>query len=150
MRSPICRAPALSRAPCMRRFRQSWHCCKARDCAAASPDYRIWLLSVPMDRCGRSPATRRRASGSACWCTTKTAVTNEIYGVNTSTISKQFKKLAALNAEIACRNTLALSDLHLGRVITHAKSPEVIAPLVEGFERVLLLGDIVDHWYTSA
>lgn len=46
-------------------------------------------------------------------------------------------------------NTLALSDLHLGRDITHAKNPEVIAPLVEGFERVLLLGDIVDHWYTS-
>ena len=46
--------------------------------------------------------------------------------------------------------TLALSDLHLGRVITHARSPEVIAPLVEGFERVMLLGDIVDHWYTSS
>ena len=46
--------------------------------------------------------------------------------------------------------TLALSDLHLGRVTTHAKAPETIAPLVEGFDRVLLLGDIVDHWYTSA
>ena len=65
-------------------------------------------------------------------------------------ISKQFKKLAALDQAVPCRNTLALSDLHLGRVITHARSPEVIAPLVEGFERVLLLGDIVDHWYTSA
>ncbi len=50
----------------------------------------------------------------------------------------------------AYSSTLALSDLHMGRVITHARSPEVLAPLVEGFERVLLLGDIVDHWYTSA
>ena len=63
-------------------------------------------------------------------------------------ISKQFKNLSALPE--TCRNTLAISDLHLGRVITHAKSPEIIAPLVEGFERVLLLGDIVDHWYTTA
>ena len=62
--------------------------------------------------------------------------------------SKRFKKLTA--GLEPCGSTLALSDLHLGRVITHAKSPEVIAPLVEGFERVLLLGDIVDHWYTSA
>lgn len=44
--------------------------------------------------------------------------------------------------------TLALSDLHLGRVTTYAHAPEVIAPLVEGFDRVLLLGDIIDHWYT--
>jgi predicted phosphodiesterase len=44
--------------------------------------------------------------------------------------------------------TLVLSDLHLGRVTTYAHAPEVIAPLVEGFERVLLLGDIIDHWYT--
>jgi len=52
--------------------------------------------------------------------------------------SKRFKKLTA--GLEPCGSTLALSDLHLGRVITHAKSPEVIAPLVEGFERVLLLG----------
>src|SRR5690349_3038746 len=44
--------------------------------------------------------------------------------------------------------TLALSDLHLGRMTTYAHAPEVIAPLVEGFDRVLLLGDIIDHWYT--
>jgi predicted phosphodiesterase len=45
--------------------------------------------------------------------------------------------------------TLALSDLHLGRATTRAQAPETIAPLVEGFDRVLLLGDIVDHWYTT-
>jgi UDP-2,3-diacylglucosamine pyrophosphatase LpxH len=45
--------------------------------------------------------------------------------------------------------TLALSDLHLGRVTTLAHAPEVIRPLVEGFDCVLLLGDIVDHWYTD-
>lgn len=45
--------------------------------------------------------------------------------------------------------TLVLSDLHLGRVTTYAHAPEVIAPLVEGFDRVLLLGDIIDHWYTK-
>jgi len=44
--------------------------------------------------------------------------------------------------------TVCLSDLHLGRVTTFAKAPEVIEPLVEGFDRVLLLGDIIDHWYT--
>ncbi|MCY3023087.1 MAG: metallophosphoesterase family protein [Planctomycetota bacterium] len=44
--------------------------------------------------------------------------------------------------------TLVLSDLHLGRVTTHAHAPELIAPLVKGFDRVLLLGDIIDHWYT--
>ena len=63
-------------------------------------------------------------------------------------ITKKFKKIGAL--ETTQPDTLALSDLHLGRIITHASGPEVIAPLVEGFERVLLLGDIVDHWYTSA
>jgi predicted phosphodiesterase len=46
------------------------------------------------------------------------------------------------------QRTLVLSDLHLGRVTTYAHAPEVIAPLVEGFDRVLLLGDIIDHWYT--
>jgi predicted phosphodiesterase len=46
------------------------------------------------------------------------------------------------------QRTLVLSDLHLGRVTTFAHAPEVIAPLVEGFDRVLLLGDIIDHWYT--
>ncbi len=45
--------------------------------------------------------------------------------------------------------TLVLSDLHLGRVTTYAHAPEVIAPLVEGVDRVLLLGDIIDHWYTN-
>ena len=44
--------------------------------------------------------------------------------------------------------TLALSDLHLGRVTTCAHAPEALAPLVQGFSRVLLLGDIIDHWYT--
>jgi predicted phosphodiesterase len=44
--------------------------------------------------------------------------------------------------------TLVLSDLHLGRVTTYAHAPEVIAPLVEGVDRVMLLGDIIDHWYT--
>ena len=48
------------------------------------------------------------------------------------------------------KRTLALSDLHLGRMTTYAHAPEVIAPLVEGFDRVLLLGDIIDHWYTHA
>jgi len=46
------------------------------------------------------------------------------------------------------KRTVVLSDLHLGRVTTYAHAPEVIAPLVEGFERVMLLGDIIDHWYT--
>ena len=63
-------------------------------------------------------------------------------------ISKRFKNLAAIKGR--CNKTLALSDLHLGRVITLAREPEVIEPLVEGFDRVLLLGDIVDHWYTSS
>ena len=44
--------------------------------------------------------------------------------------------------------TLALSDLHLGRVTACAQSPESLAPLVQGFNRVLLLGDCIDHWYT--
>src|SRR5689334_4980552 len=63
-------------------------------------------------------------------------------------ITKGFKTLQTLTPHAP--NTLALSDLHLGRDITHARNPEVIAPLVDGFERVLLLGDIVDHWYTSS
>ena len=50
---------------------------------------------------------------------------------------------------VPLRRTLVLSDLHLGRVTTYAHAPEVIAPLVEGFDRVLLLGDIIDHWYTD-
>jgi UDP-2,3-diacylglucosamine pyrophosphatase LpxH len=45
--------------------------------------------------------------------------------------------------------TLALSDLHLGRVTTYAHAPEALAPLVQGFSRVLLLGDIIDYWYTQ-
>jgi len=45
--------------------------------------------------------------------------------------------------------TLALSDLHLGRVTSYAHAPEVLAPLVQGCARVLLLGDIIDHWYTD-
>jgi predicted phosphodiesterase len=44
--------------------------------------------------------------------------------------------------------TLVLSDLHLGRATTRAHAPEIIAPLLEGFDRVLLLGDIIDQWYT--
>jgi len=48
----------------------------------------------------------------------------------------------------ATLRTLVLSDLHLGRVTTYAHAPEIIAPLVAGFDRVLLLGDIIDHWYT--
>jgi predicted phosphodiesterase len=43
--------------------------------------------------------------------------------------------------------TIALSDIHLGRDSSHAKSPEVLAPLFEGCRRVLLLGDIIDFWY---
>jgi predicted phosphodiesterase len=42
---------------------------------------------------------------------------------------------------------LALSDLHLGRKNGRVKDPNTLTPLVEGFDRVLLLGDIVDHWY---
>ena len=50
----------------------------------------------------------------------------------------------------ALKRTLVLSDLHLGRVTTLAHAPEVLAPLLAGFDRVLLLGDIIDHWYTNA
>lgn len=46
--------------------------------------------------------------------------------------------------------TLVLSDLHLGRVTTYAQAPEVIAPLVQGFGNVVLLGDIIDRWYTRS
>jgi len=49
----------------------------------------------------------------------------------------------------AMGRTLALSDLHLGRVTTCAQAPETLRPLVEGFDCVLLLGDIIDHWYTD-
>lgn len=45
--------------------------------------------------------------------------------------------------------TLALSDLHLGRVSTSIRTPEALAGVVEGFERILLLGDVVDEWYVS-
>jgi predicted phosphodiesterase len=45
--------------------------------------------------------------------------------------------------------TLALSDMHLGRVSSSIQTPESLAPLVEGFDRVLLLGDVVDEWYLS-
>ncbi len=84
---------------------------------------------------------------------TNTAATNGTSdGERTKTgkaeaISKQLRK-SGVNKALQLR-TLALSDLHLGRVTTHAHSPEIIEPLVAGFERVLLLGDIVDHWYTS-
>ena len=53
-----------------------------------------------------------------------------------------------MNPKFADR-TLALSDLHLGRATTYAHSPEILAPLIQGFSRVLLLGDIIDHWYTG-
>lgn len=43
--------------------------------------------------------------------------------------------------------TLALSDFHLGRKGSRLQHPDQLAPLVEGFERILLLGDILDHWY---
>ena len=69
-------------------------------------------------------------------------------GGETTPISKHPKKSGVIR--VPHLRTVALSDLHLGRVTTHAHSPEIIAPLVEGFERVLLLGDIVDHWYTSS
>jgi predicted phosphodiesterase len=45
--------------------------------------------------------------------------------------------------------TLALSDMHLGRVSSSIQTPESLAPLVEGFDRILLLGDVVDEWYLS-
>ncbi|MCW8131018.1 MAG: metallophosphoesterase family protein [Planctomycetota bacterium] len=46
--------------------------------------------------------------------------------------------------------TVAISDLHLGRKSSRVHAPEDLAPLVEGFDRVLLLGDIIDHWYLTA
>jgi predicted phosphodiesterase len=46
--------------------------------------------------------------------------------------------------------TLALSDLHLGRCSSRLRRAEDLIPLVEGFQRVLLLGDIVDEWYLPA
>lgn len=45
--------------------------------------------------------------------------------------------------------TVALSDLHLGRSTSRLHEPEEIGPLVAGFDRVLLLGDILDHWYLT-
>jgi len=45
--------------------------------------------------------------------------------------------------------TLALSDLHLGRLSTSLRTPESLAPITEGFDRILLLGDVVDEWYLS-
>ncbi|MCZ7647570.1 MAG: metallophosphoesterase [Planctomycetota bacterium] len=48
---------------------------------------------------------------------------------------------------MASLRTLALSDLHLGRGHSCLRTPEQLAPLVAGFQRVLLLGDIVDEWY---
>lgn len=50
-------------------------------------------------------------------------------------------------SDSASPRTLALSDCHLGRAGSTLQAPEDLAPLVQGFERVLLLGDIVDHWY---
>jgi UDP-2,3-diacylglucosamine pyrophosphatase LpxH len=47
-------------------------------------------------------------------------------------------------------STLALSDLHFGRPSSLAREPEALEPLLQGFERVLLLGDIIDHWYVSS
>lgn len=45
--------------------------------------------------------------------------------------------------------TLALSDLHLGRGPSCLREAKQLRPLVDGFERVLLLGDIVDEWYVT-
>ena len=45
--------------------------------------------------------------------------------------------------------TLALSDLHLGRSSSRILRPESLAALVAGFDRVLLLGDVVDEWYVT-
>lgn len=45
--------------------------------------------------------------------------------------------------------TLALSDMHLGRASSSIRHPESLAPLVQGFDRILLLGDVVDEWYLS-
>jgi len=45
--------------------------------------------------------------------------------------------------------TVALSDLHLGRKGSLIQRPEQLLPLMEGQERVLLLGDILDHWYLT-
>ncbi|MBI3832302.1 MAG: metallophosphoesterase family protein [Planctomycetes bacterium] len=45
--------------------------------------------------------------------------------------------------------TVAFSDLHLGRKNSRLHTPEELAPLAQGFDRVLLLGDILDHWYLT-
>jgi predicted phosphodiesterase len=45
--------------------------------------------------------------------------------------------------------TLALSDLHLGRSSSRILHPESLVALVAGFDRVLLLGDVVDEWYVT-
>jgi UDP-2,3-diacylglucosamine pyrophosphatase LpxH len=45
--------------------------------------------------------------------------------------------------------TVVLSDLHLGRASSYARTPEIIAPLLDGAERVLLLGDCIDTWYST-
>jgi UDP-2,3-diacylglucosamine pyrophosphatase LpxH len=45
--------------------------------------------------------------------------------------------------------TVVLSDLHLGRVSSFARTPETIEPLLEGADRVLFLGDCIDTWYST-
>jgi len=45
--------------------------------------------------------------------------------------------------------TVALSDLHIGRKSSRIHVPEDLEPLVTGFDRVMLLGDILDHWYLT-
>jgi len=44
---------------------------------------------------------------------------------------------------------LALSDMHLGRSKSHLTTPEQLAPLLDGFDSLMLVGDIIDHWYVE-
>ena len=47
------------------------------------------------------------------------------------------------------KKTLALSDLHLGRKHSRLKKAKDLKPLLEGFEQIMLLGDILDLWYLT-
>lgn len=67
---------------------------------------------------------------------------------NAVTQSSALSPQSSLSHPAPKLRTLVLSDMHLGRASTRAQAPEILAPLLEGFDRVLLLGDIIDHWYT--
>jgi predicted phosphodiesterase len=45
--------------------------------------------------------------------------------------------------------SLALSDLHLGRTSSRLRRPEALLPILHGFDRILLLGDVIDDWYVT-